>query len=52
MVGLVFEDRADPLAPQLLRVFSGTSDSRPNAARNVDERLGTLYRISGKNRIR
>jgi elongation factor G len=54
MLALVFKTAADPYVGRLtyFRVFSGTlkGDSHAwNAARNVDERLGTLYRISGKN---
>jgi len=50
---LVFKTAADPYVGHLtyFRVVSGTikSDSHVwNAARNVDERLGTLYRITGK----
>jgi elongation factor G len=54
LAALVFKTAADPYVGRLtyFRVVSGTikSDSHVwNAARNVDERLGTLYRISGKN---
>ena len=51
---LVFKTAADPYVGRLtyFRVISGTlkGDSHVwNAARSVDERLGTLYHISGKN---
>jgi elongation factor G len=54
LAALVFKTAADPYVGRLtyFRVVSGTikSDSHVwNAARNVDERLGTLYRITGKN---
>jgi elongation factor G len=54
LAALVFKTAADPYVGRLtyFRVISGTlkGDSHVwNAARNVDERLGTLYHISGKN---
>jgi elongation factor G len=54
LAALVFKTAADPYVGRLtyFRVVSGTlkGDSHVwNAARNVDERLGTLYHISGKN---
>jgi elongation factor G len=53
LAALVFKTAADPYVGRLtyFRVFSGTfkADSHAwNAARSVDERIGPLYRITGK----
>ncbi len=54
LVSLVFKTSADPYVGRLtyFRVFSGTfkGDSHVyNTNRNVDERIGAVYRITGKN---
>jgi elongation factor G len=54
LVALVFKTAADPYVGRLtyFRVLSGTlkGDSHAwNTSRNVDERIGTVYRITGKN---
>jgi len=54
LVALVFKTAADPYVGRLtyFRVFSGTfkGDSHvQNLNRNADERVGTVYRITGKN---
>jgi len=54
LAALVFKTSADPYVGRLtyFRVFSGTlkGDSHAwNSTKGVDERIGTVYRITGKN---